>query len=752
MIDRRARRQASGFRFQVSSLIPFLWLLSSGLSSPAQTASDYAVPVTAVTQTNPVGIALSWPATPAATGYTVSRKGREAAFWGAATPLPGTATNYVDSAVTSGFGYEYRITKTAPSGASSYTAYGYIYVGLNLLPIHSRGKIILVIDSTYAASLTTELRRLELDLIGDGWGVIRHDVAPTNSVPSVKSLITADYAAEPANVKAVFLLGHIPVPYSGEINPDGHLDHLGAWPADAFYGDMDGTWTDTTVNTTAASGTRNDNIPGDGKFDQDAMASTIELQVGRVDFHDLPAFAQAEGELLRQYLDKDHYFRHRFVNSQRRGLIDDNFGAFGGEAFAADGWRVFAPLLGVTNTIAGDWLTTFCPQASTPSPEPYLWGYGCGGGSYTSAAGVATTADLAANDPQVVFTMQFGSYFGDWDSQDNFLRAQIATPSYTLVSAWAGRPYWILHHMAMGETIGYSTRLTQNNSGFLYSANYGTNWIHIALMGDPSLRLHPVAPPSALLAWPDVVGVSLAWNPSPDAIEGYQVYRAPAVDGPYTRLTTSTLTNTAYSDPQGTASSVYLVRALKLEQTPSGSYHNLSQGILQSLDSSLTAPQITLVRPTNNSVLITPAQVTLTASEFDPSASITNVAFYGNAQLLGSDNAPPFNFTWTNPPLGTYTLTAQATCADGRVTNSPPVTLTIDNAAKPILLITALGNGTNAITGQDGLGRVYRLQFLDALGAANWRTLGSATSGPEGTFQFIDDTTNSQRFYRTIYP
>ena len=59
--------------------------------------------------------------------------------------------------------------------------------------------------------------------------------------------------------------------------------------------------------------------------------------------------------------------------------------------------------------------------------------------------------------------MFFGSYFGDWDSPNNFLRAPLATPTYTLTSAWAGRPYWMFHHMALGETIGFSTRLTQNN-------------------------------------------------------------------------------------------------------------------------------------------------------------------------------------------------------------------------------------------------------------------------------------------------
>ena len=47
--------------------------------------------------------------------------------------------------------------------------------------------------------------------------------------------------------------------------------------------------------------------------------------------------------------------------------------------------------------------------------------------------------------------MFFGSYFGDWDSQNDFLRAALATTNYTLTSAWVGRPYWFFHHMALGK-------------------------------------------------------------------------------------------------------------------------------------------------------------------------------------------------------------------------------------------------------------------------------------------------------------
>src|SRR6185295_10099117 len=190
--------------------------------------------------------------------------------WGGGTALAGTATSYADTSAVAGLAYEYQVVKNA----GSYTGYGYIQAGINVPLVESRGKVVLIVDNTYASGLAAELTRLQQDLAGDGWTVLRHDVARNDAVVNVKNLIKADYDADPANVKAVFLFGHVPVPYSGLLNPDGHPDHYGAWPADVYYGDMDGNWTDNsvnytqTVNTDPADAARLTNVPGDGKFDQ----------------------------------------------------------------------------------------------------------------------------------------------------------------------------------------------------------------------------------------------------------------------------------------------------------------------------------------------------------------------------------------------------------------------------------------------------------------------------------------------------
>src|SRR5262249_50913636 len=156
--------------------------------------------------------------------------------------------------------------------------------------------------------------------------------------------------------------------------------------------------------------------------------------------------------------------------------------------------------------------------------------------------------------------------------------APLASASYTLACAWAGLPHWFFHHMALGETIGFSARVTQNLGGRLYvdGVNDEAGKVHIALMGDPTLRMHPVGPVANLAA--NASGsqmVILRWTPSNDSVLGYHVYRAATSLGPFIRLTGSLISGATFTDSAAPAgANVYMVRAVKLETTPSGSYYN----------------------------------------------------------------------------------------------------------------------------------------------------------------------------------
>lgn len=530
---------------------------------------DFAIEVTASIQKNPAQITLQWHAADDGAGYTVARKQKEGSTWDPLATLDANTKNFVDKNVKVGEAYEYRVLKNPlPDFGGS----GFIYAGIDLPATENRGKLVLIVDNTYANDLTSELARLQQDLVGDGWTVLRHDVSRNQSPPSVKQLIQSDYNADRQNVKAVFLFGHVPVPYSGNLNPDGHPDHLGAWPADGYYGDMDGNWTDSSVNSTGAARNENKNVPGDGKFDQSTFPSDIELQVGRVDLANLPGFApKTELDLLRQYLNKDNNFRNGRLPLPRRGLINDNFGVIYGEAFGSSGWRNFAPFFGSDNikSIPG------YLYISTLENEGYLCSYACGGGAYNYCNYVGGTGDFRT-DIKSVFTFMLGSYFGDWDADNCFLRGPLGSPTYGLTAVWAGRPHWFVHHMALGETIGYGAKLSMN--GQVYHPHQHEREVHIALMGDPTLRLHPVMPVSNLSAIKNGGSVVLTWqNSSDSAIQGYHVYRSSTPNGPFTRVNTDPIQANTFTDSESSGST-YMIRAIKLESTSSGTYFNLSQG------------------------------------------------------------------------------------------------------------------------------------------------------------------------------
>jgi hypothetical protein len=176
------------------------------------------------------------------------------------------------------------------------------------------------------------------------------------------------------------------------------------------------------------------------------------------------------------------------------------------------------------------------------------------------------------------------------------MRSVLATPTMGLTCSWAGRPHWFYHHMGLGEPIGYSARLTMNNATLYQNqTNAFTRGVHIALMGDPTLRMHPVAPPSGLTALACSEETILTWIPSSEEVLGYHVYRAKDPLGPFSRLTRSLVEGATFTDanPSPTAKT-YMVRAVKLESTPSGTYYNPSQGVFITTQGHSINPTLTL--------------------------------------------------------------------------------------------------------------------------------------------------------------
>jgi len=449
--------------------------------------------------------------------------------------------------------------------------HGLITIGNQIAIQHSRGRCIIAIDDVLAMPLDFEINRLVIDMEMDGWEVDTIQVSRDADVVSVKSYFSDWYDPNYNGSQAVLLLGHIPVPYSGNSNYDGHADHQGAWVADVYYGELNGNWTDVSINNTSPSRAANKNIPGDGKFDQSQIPGAVELEVGRVDFYDLPAFAEDEIELTRKYLDKNHVFRRGLNVYPRRAIVENNFANFD-EGFGQSAWRNYVPMFGEENVEVGNYDATL-------TTEKYLCSYACGSGSYTSAGGIGSTSSLwVEKEIKTVFTFTFGSYFGDWDVSNNFLRSALASGD-VLTNAWSGRPVWQIPHMALGNHIGLSHRFSQNADQAFFTLNFGSGGCHMSLLGDPTLRLHPMVSPENLVSEETDGNIALEWEASIDANNGYSIYRK--VDDGEWEVLEEFYQDLSYNDdcllPGFTYA--YMVKAIKLEQTASGSYFNNSLGV-----------------------------------------------------------------------------------------------------------------------------------------------------------------------------
>lgn len=89
-----------------------------------------------------------------------------------------------------------------------------------------------------------------------------------------------------------------------------------------------------------------------------------------------------------------------------------------------------------------------------------------------------------------------------------------------------------------------------------------------------------------------------------------------------------------------------------------------------------TPPSISLTAPSDNSVYMAPASVTLTANATDTDGAVILIEYFSGGVKIGEGSS----FNWTNISAGTYTLTAVATDDDGARTTSSGITVVVEKA------------------------------------------------------------------------
>ena len=480
--------------------------------------------------------------------------------------------DFLDSTAKPGTAYRYRITTPGrPPQEGS--------VNWNLPAGLRKGRVLLLVDQEIGPEIADSVAEYRRDLLAEGWEVLREDVprhvdwvqgdwtcaeydakalaVNRGNQLRTKDRIRAHYEARREDPLVAVLIGHVPVPYSGWAAEDGHVDckdpsgqHLGAWNADVFYGDMTDGWTDNgNFRTGCPDCPRSQctfctigNVPGDGRWDQNELPPEgpgrpprIEVPVGRIDFARLNNFEDVhaglpgnpkdsrgiEVALLRRYFGKIHRHRTGDLRFQRRA-----------EGYAG----IYAPAVELNLRSVARWLP---PEAGGgrrtlqsdlfQAGDPVLWGFhtdyshfGVIGAPGAAKAGHSHFSRNIAwqrpgDVPRAALFFSFGSFQAQWFSGygEDVLRTCLASRDSVLVAgcAVAFTP-WITDRFHAGAPVA---TLLQDST-----EHHGRGNSRLAfLLGDPLLVESAIEGPSDVRVARQGDGIRVSWKATATAAKAW---------------------------------------------------------------------------------------------------------------------------------------------------------------------------------------------------------------------------------------
>ncbi|MEO7600112.1 MAG: DNRLRE domain-containing protein [Opitutus sp.] len=108
-------------------------------------------------------------------------------------------------------------------------------------------------------------------------------------------------------------------------------------------------------------------------------------------------------------------------------------------------------------------------------------------------------------------------------------------------------------------------------------------------------------------------------------------------------------------------------------------------------------PTVSITSPAAGATFNAPASITIDATAADSDGTVTQVAFYQGASLLGTDTTSPYSFTWSGVAAGSYSLTAKATDNVGGIQTSTAIPVTVNSVGGPTTV--SFQQGTNGYAG-----------------------------------------------------
>ena len=132
-------------------------------------------------------------------------------------------------------------------------------------------------------------------------------------------------------------------------------------------------------------------------------------------------------------------------------------------------------------------------------------------------------------------------------------------------------------------------------------------------------------------------------------------------------------------------------------------------------------PTASITSPTNNASFFGPTNITIDATANDTDGTISKVEFFNGATKIGEDSTNPYSLTWSNVPVGSYTLTVRAIDNLGGSNTSAAVIINVVSNAAPTVSITgptnnatfvATTNITITANANDSDGTIAKVEFF----------------------------------------
>ncbi len=519
-----------------------------------------------------------------------------------ATSLPAGTAQWIDNNVNAGEIWEYQVKRqnTWNYNNQNYDAVGYTMGILAHDNTNYKGQMILLVSNDIPYNLALKYTRLKKEFTADGW-FVNELIVPRatnwnsgNEVVGIKNQITTIYNNAPTNdkPKALFILGHVPLPRSGSLNivsPDDHVENRGARGCDAYYADIDGVFSDiATYNPGGLATPLAINLPGDFKWDQDFFPSDVEMAFGRIDFADITDISTPEMTMIENYLDRLSNYKNvaaGFEMGEKSafflGYDNSNDASFRSLLNISKPNLVFQNFSG---PIHNQWVQNNGPfkiymQNSTVPAISDWQNYGMNATIYSSDQSHWGFGDV----PQT---------WGDYSR----IRAVLGVNSKCLIAFTTTMGMNIFHQACSGKPLGVAMKEIMNHNQtnqYLEKPpqDYDTeNWwnrTHFAFYGDPTLNLYQIKPPSNFTINESNGQASLQWTASSDVnVIGYHIYESTTEFGKFERITSNPVTTNSYIIPNYVAEKWYMVKSVKMIDSGCGKFLHSSIGL--SIEDNLT--------------------------------------------------------------------------------------------------------------------------------------------------------------------